>query len=63
MVVSMSDEHIDPSGNTEAFQAFARRTGFTEPQKSSSVPKVAVAAGMVATVILVAAVIWYFIAS
>ncbi len=58
----MSDENIDPSGNTEAFQAFARRTGFGEPEKAAGVSKIGVTVGAIATVIIVVAVIWYFVA-
>jgi hypothetical protein len=56
----MSDEqHFDPSGNTEAFQAFARRTAEADPKAGRTVNKLAVVIGAIATVIIAAAVVWY----
>jgi hypothetical protein len=57
----MSSEHYDPSGNTEAFQAFARRTGTAELERSSRVPQIAILVGAVAAAVVVATLIWYFV--
>jgi hypothetical protein len=58
MVVRMADEHVDPSGSTEAFQAFVRRTDNepkTEPKGSRWVLIGAVAAVIIVVVVLVIA--------
>lgn len=34
MVVAMSDEYVDPSGNTEAFRSFAQSPEAAEPAPS-----------------------------
>jgi hypothetical protein len=34
MVVAMSDEYVDPSGNTEAFRSFAQSAETAEPAPS-----------------------------
>jgi hypothetical protein len=57
----MSSEHYDPSGNTEAFQAFARRTGTAALERTSRVPQIAIVAGAAAAAVVVAALIWYFV--
>jgi hypothetical protein len=54
MVVRMSDNHVDPSGNTEAFRAFTQSPA-TEPAKSRLPLIVGVA---IVLVVLVAVVIW-----
>jgi hypothetical protein len=54
MVGAMSDKHpVDPSGNTEAFQAF---TSTPEEPTRSNVPLIVGAA--VVVVLLVALVVW-----
>jgi hypothetical protein len=50
----MSDNQVDPSGNTEAFRAFTRTTPETEP--SSKLPLVI--GGVVAAVVLIAVIVW-----
>jgi hypothetical protein len=43
----MSDQHIDPAGNTQAFRAFAQareQEATTKPKKSPLVPIIAVVA-------------------
>lgn len=58
MVVGMADEHVDPSGNTEAFQAFVRRADNepkADPRNRRWVPIGAVAAVIIIGVILVIA--------
>ncbi|MEV0727458.1 MULTISPECIES: hypothetical protein [Polymorphospora] len=50
----MSDEYVDPSGNTEAFQAF---TQTAEPAESSSKLPLIIGAA-VAAVVLLALVGW-----
>jgi hypothetical protein len=54
----MANEQNDPSGNTEAFQAFVRKaaTGETEAGKRSPV---GITISAIAAIIIVAAVIWY----
>ncbi|BCJ66555.1 hypothetical protein [Polymorphospora rubra] len=46
----MPDEYVDPSGNTEAFQAFAQTT--TEPTESSSKLPLIIGAAVAAVVVL-----------
>lgn len=56
----MSDEQrTDPSGNTEAFQAFVRQTGSDVKLPSKSTNTMAIAIGAIATLIIVAAIIWF----
>ncbi|GAB2917717.1 hypothetical protein ACFMQL_19920 [Nonomuraea fastidiosa] len=46
----MSDQHIDPAGNTQAFRAFANareQEAAAEPKKSPLVPIIAVVAAIV----------------
>jgi len=56
----MSDPHIDPSGNTEAFQAFAHRTAAEAGIGPEKTKKLGVIIGAVATVIIVVAVVLVF---
>ncbi|MBB2946201.1 hypothetical protein ACQP2E_34455 [Actinoplanes sp. CA-015351] len=51
----MSDNSVDPSGNTEAFRAFTRTTSDSE-SSSSKLPFVI--GGVVALVVLIALVTW-----
>jgi hypothetical protein len=55
MVVAMSDNSVDPSGNTEAFRAFNQAT----PQEASAASKtpLIIGAALVA-VVLIALVVW-----
>ncbi|GAA3131892.1 hypothetical protein AB0K18_49760 [Nonomuraea sp. NPDC049421] len=46
----MSDQHIDPAGNTQAFRAFANareQEAAAKPKKSPLVPIIAVVAAIV----------------
>jgi hypothetical protein len=52
----MSDNSVDPSGNTEAFRAFTRTTPEPAGQSSSKLPLVI--GGVVALVVLIALVAW-----
>jgi len=47
----MADEHVDPSGNTEAFQAFAQRAE-AEPKSDGRGRMLAIVGGVVVVVIL-----------
>ncbi len=58
MVVRMSDNSIDPSGNTEAFRAFTENTP-QEPATASKTPLIAGAA--VVAVVLVALIVWLLV--
>jgi len=55
MVVGMADEHVDPSGNTEAFQAFVQRAD-NEP-KADPKNRRWVLIGAVAVVIIIVVVL------
>lgn len=55
MVLPMSDNSVDPSGNTEAFRAFTQNTP-QEPPAASKTPLIV--AGVVAAVVVVALVVW-----
>ena len=46
----MSDNSVDPSGNTEAFRAFTRTTPSAEPAAPSRVPYLI--GGLVAAVLI-----------
>jgi hypothetical protein len=48
----MADEYADPSGNTEAFRAFAQT-----PEQTAGLPKLPLIIGGVLTVVLLAAVL------
>jgi hypothetical protein len=52
----MADEHVDPSANTEAFQAFVRRTD-AEPNANNKGRTLAIVGGVVVVVVLVALLI------
>jgi hypothetical protein len=55
MVVRMSDNSVDPSGNTEAFRAFQ-----TAPAEKAAAPSKTplIVAGAVVAVVLIAVVVW-----
>jgi hypothetical protein len=55
MVVRMSDNSVDPSGNTEAFRAFTQSTPQEEPAPSKTPLIVGIAVG---AVVLIALVVW-----
>jgi hypothetical protein len=55
MVLRMSDNSVDPSGNTEAFRAFTQKTP-EEPPAASKTPLIVT--GAVAAVVLIALVVW-----
>jgi hypothetical protein len=50
----MSDNQVDPSGNTEAFRAFTRTT--PDAESSSKLPLVI--GGAVLAVVVVAVIVW-----
>jgi hypothetical protein len=54
MVVAMSDNPVDPSGNTEAFRAFTQAP--QEPPAASKTPLIV--GGVVVAVLLLALVVW-----
>jgi hypothetical protein len=56
MVLRMSDNSVDPSGNTEAFRAFTQNPA-AEPTTSTSRTPIIIGAIVVA-VIAVALIIW-----
>jgi hypothetical protein len=58
MVVRMSDNSVDPSGNTEAFRAFTENSP-QEPPAASRTPLIAGAA--VVAVVLVALIVWLMV--
>lgn len=55
MVLAMSDNSVDPSGNTEAFRAFSRNAP-QEPPAASKTPIIVGAA--VVAVVLIAVIVW-----
>jgi hypothetical protein len=55
MVVPMSDNSVDPSGNTEAFRAFTQQPA-PEPATASKTPLIA--GGIVLAVVVIALIIW-----
>jgi hypothetical protein len=55
MVVRMSDNSVDPSGNTEAFRAFTQKAP-EEPAAASKTPLII--AGAVVAVVLIALIAW-----
>ena len=55
MVMRMSDNRVDPSGNTEAFRAFTRETP-QEPAATSKTPLIAI--GVAVAVVLIGLVVW-----
>jgi hypothetical protein len=52
----MSDEYVDPSGNTEAFRSFAQAPAEPEPARSK-LPLYLVGAAIVAVVIVIGAIL------
>ncbi len=55
MVVRMSDNRVDPSGNTEAFRAFSE-TPAPEPAAASKTPLIV--GGVIVAVVLIALIAW-----
>ena len=51
----MSDNSVDPSGNTEAFRAFTNDTT-PEPAAASRTPMII--GGIVAAIVVIALVLW-----
>ncbi|MGK5679039.1 hypothetical protein [Actinoplanes sp. URMC 104] len=51
----MSDNSVDPSGNTEAFRAFTRDTP-QQPETASKTPLII--GGIVVAVVLIALIAW-----
>ena len=54
MVLRMSDNHVDPSGNTEAFRAFTQNT----PQEPAASRTPLIVAGVIGAVVVIALIIW-----
>jgi len=54
MVLPMSDNSVDPSGNTEAFRAFQTTPAETAPASKTPL----IVTGVVVAVVLIAAIIW-----
>ncbi len=50
----MSDQHVDPSGNTAQFRAFVQRPE-PAPAKRSPLP---IVAGVVAALVVIAVIVW-----
>jgi hypothetical protein len=57
MVLPMSDNSVDPSGNTEAFRAFTERTS-PEPPAATASRTPLIVGGIVVAVVLIAVVVW-----
>jgi hypothetical protein len=55
MVLRMSDNSVDPSGNTEAFRAFTQNTPPEEPAASKTP---LIAGVVVGAVVLIAVIVW-----
>ena len=55
MVLPMSDNSVDPSGNTEAFRAFTQNTPPEEPTASKT-PMIVI--GAVVAVIVIGVIVW-----
>jgi hypothetical protein len=55
MVLRMSDNSVDPSGNTEAFRAFTQKAPEEAPPASKTP---LIVTGVVAAVVLIALVVW-----
>ena len=55
MVLRMSDNSVDPRGNTEAFRAFTQNAP-QEPATSSKTPLII--AGVAVAVVLIAVIVW-----
>lgn len=56
MVVGMSEDYVDPSGNTQQFKAFADRSEPAAPAAPSKLPLIIGAA--VAAVVVLALIVW-----
>jgi hypothetical protein len=54
MVVRMSDNSVDPSGNTEAFKAFTEHA----PQEPATASRTPLIIGGIILVVVLAIVIW-----
>ena len=54
-VVRMPDNHVDPSGNTEAFRAFTQNAP-QEPAAASRTPLIV--GGAIVLVVLIAVIVW-----
>ena len=55
MVLRMSDNHVDPSGNTEAFRAFTQKT----PEEAAVPSKTPlIVAGVAGAVVVLALILW-----
>ncbi|MEU8814378.1 hypothetical protein [Actinoplanes sp. NPDC048796] len=52
----MSDNRVDPSGNTEAFRAFTDQTPQQQPAPASKTPLII--GGVAVAVVLIALIIW-----
>lgn len=55
MVLRMSDNHVDPSGNTEAFRAFTQNPA-PEAPAASKTPLII--GGVVAVVVIIGLIVW-----
>jgi hypothetical protein len=55
MVLAMSDNSVDPSGNTEAFRAFNQTP--QQPEAAASKTPLIVT-GVIVAVVLIAVIIW-----
>jgi hypothetical protein len=55
MVLAMSDNSVDPSGNTEAFRAF---TQTPQPEAVASSKTPLIVTGVVVAVVLIALIVW-----
>jgi hypothetical protein len=56
MVLPMSDNSVDPSGNTEAFRAFTQNAP-QEPATTSSRTPLIIAVAVIA-VVIIAVIVW-----
>jgi hypothetical protein len=56
MVVPMSDNRVDPSGNTEAFRAFSESTPAAAPAPASKTPLIV--GGIVVAVVLIGLIVF-----
>ncbi|MEV4349544.1 hypothetical protein AB0J83_34215 [Actinoplanes sp. NPDC049596] len=52
----MSDNRVDPSGNTEAFRAFTKDTPQEQPAAASKTPLII--GGVAVAVVLIALIVW-----
>jgi hypothetical protein len=55
MVVRMSDNHVDPSGNTEAFRAFTENA---PPEQAAASRTPLIMGAAVVAVVLIAVILW-----